>query len=154
MTRLSKNLSRSEFQCKGQNCHHSGHGNCGFDTADIDLVKIVQATANHFATLYKRDVRVDVTGGNRCRSHNDALREQFKRSGGRLGANTAQESQHIYGRALDFKLAFRDENKQIPPREVYSYMNKEFGNEIALGLYVNRVHVDTRTLAGQRWDNT
>ncbi|MDB2704933.1 hypothetical protein N9Y67_00160 [Pseudomonadota bacterium] len=151
---LTPNLSRREFKCTGVNCHRSGKGNCGSDTIDFDLVNYLQATVNHFKLKYGRDVRIDITGPNRCKTHNDALREKYKRTGGKFGAKTAKGSQHALFRAADFKLFFRDENKQISPREVFDYLDKKYGNKVALGLYVNRCHIDTRTYSGKpiRWE--
>jgi len=38
---LSKNFSRHEFLCKGENCHPSGKGNCGFNTVDAELIMVL-----------------------------------------------------------------------------------------------------------------
>ena len=65
---ISKNLSRWEFAC--------GCG-CGFDTADYALVNVLQSCVNYFEHKYKRDIRIDITGPNRCREYNDSLRALF-----------------------------------------------------------------------------
>lgn len=150
---LTKNLSRWEFKCRGTDCHPSGKGNCGSDTTDFALVNVLQSTVNHFELKYGRDVRIDITGPNRCKIYNDWLRAEYQRSGGRYGVNTAKGSQHPHFRAADFKLFFRDENEQISPEEVFDYLDGEYGNKIALGFYINRCHVDTRTYMGEpkRW---
>lgn len=139
---LTKNLSRHEFTCR---C------GCGFDTVDIELPAKLQDVSDHFAKMSERDVRIDITGPNRCQKYNDELRREYTESGGRYGANTAEHSQHIYGRAADFKLFYRDKNEQIEPRLIYEWLDKMYGDEISLGLYVNRVHADTRTQGGARW---
>jgi len=64
---------------------------------------------------------------------------------------TAKNSQHSHGKAADFKLYVRSTNKQIDPTETYDYLNFKHKNQVALGLYVNRVHVDNRDKAGQRF---
>lgn len=133
---LSKNLSRREMACACK---------CGFDTVDIKLVEVLQAATNFFSKKYG-DCRLDITGGNRCKRHNDALREK--------GIPTAVDSEHIYGRAADFKLTVRSDAVHVPPQETYEWLDEMYGDKIALGLYVNRVHVGTRTHAGQRWGNT
>lgn len=125
---LTKNLSRSEFACK---C------GCGFDTVDIETVNILQDCVDHFSSETGRKATIHITGPNRCKKHNDNTK----------GAST--NSQHVYARAADFKI--KVDGNYIPPRVVFNYLDKEYGDSIAVGLYSNRVHMDTRTNAGQRW---
>lgn len=139
---LTKNLSRHELACR---C------GCGFDTVDFELANNLQQCVNHFESKLGTSVRIDITGGNRCKIYNARLRELYRTTNGNQGADTAVNSQHIYGRAADFKLFTRNNNNQIPATLVYSYLDSEHGNEIALGRYINRCHTDTRTDAGQRW---
>jgi hypothetical protein len=143
MGNISKNLSRYEFLCA---C------GCGDDTVDFGLVDVLQGTANHFEKEHGKDnIRIDILSGNRCREHNDNLRKEYRNSGGKYGFDTAENSLHVFNRAADFKLTIRSTGKQIPPTEVYDYLDRKYGRKIALGLYLNRVHVDNRTRAGQRF---
>lgn len=139
---LSKNLSRHEFAC---NC------GCNFDTVDSLLVEFLQASADYFSLAYDASATIIITGGNRCREHNDKLREECLISGGIRGANTSRNSQHIHGRAADHKI-FLGNGKQVPEREVYAFYAREYGEEVSLGRYDGRTHMDTRTNGGKRWD--
>lgn len=126
---LSKNLSRHEMACK---C------GCGFDTVDIQLVEAIQDCCDHFgAEMGSRAVLI-VTGPNRCAKHNATIK------------NAAKNSQHIFGRAMDFKIYVNGE--QAPPRVVYDYLADKY--QYGIGLYSNRVHLDTRTNGPARWDHS
>jgi len=137
---LSRNLSRSEMACA---C------GCGFDTVDGKLGEALQSCVDYLADKTRLDIRLDVRGGNRCRKHNDFLRELFEESGGKRGAKTAVESQHIYGRGADVKLFFSQSGEQVPPHMVAAYF--ESCGDLSVGRYMNRTHVDTRTNGGKRW---
>ena len=130
MGNLTKNLSRSEFACR---C------GCGSDTVDIELATAIQECADHFAAVDMIDVRIDITGPNRCEAHNAAV-------GG------AQGSQHIYGRAADFKLFRRGTGAQIHPDLVANYLEAKYPGKCGIGRYHNRTHIDTRTNGPARWD--
>jgi len=138
---LSKNLSRHEMACA---C------GCGFDTVDGKLGEALQNCVDYLADKTRLDIRLDVRGGNRCREHNDFLRELFEESGGKSGAKTAVESQHIYGRAADVKLFVRSTGEQVTPRMVAAFF-ENCGENLSVGRYSNRTHVDTRTDGGKRW---
>ncbi len=130
MGNLTKNLSRSEFACR---CA------CGFDTVDIELAPIIQDSADHFAAVDLIDVRIDVTGPNRCVDHN-------KSEGG------AANSQHIHGRAVDYKLFNRATGEQIDPDRVADYLDSKYPGRFGIGRYSNRTHFDTRSNGPARWD--
>lgn len=115
--RLSKDFNREEFACK---C------GCGFDTVDVELLLVLQDARNHF------DSPITITSGCRCETHNKAV-------GG------ASNSQHLYGRAADFKV------ENAKPADVSHWLSTSYKEDVAIGLYHNRVHVDTRTNAGQFW---
>lgn len=132
---LSKNLSRSEFSCR---C------GCGFDTVDIKLVEMLQSACDHFAAEYNTKVMIDITGPNRCRSHNVFVTK-----------NISSDSQHIYGRAADHKIYTYtcDEWMQVPPGVVFNYYGDHYPS-CGRGLYINRVHLDSRTNGPAIWDKT
>jgi uncharacterized protein YcbK (DUF882 family) len=132
--RLSKNLMRQEMACS---C------GCGFDTVDAFLVDVLQDITDYFGKEYKESAKLIITGGNRCKSHNDALRKQ--------GVHTSPRSQHLYGRAADFKIFIGKE--QVQPRDISLMLNEQWGDEICIGIYSNRLHVDTRTNGGKRWQH-
>ena len=132
---LEKNLSRIEMCCE---C-------CDFDTVDHQLVTVLQDAADHFQAFIK------ITGGNRCKKHNDSLRVDYELSSGRHGAKTAENSQHLYGRAADFKLYSVSDHQQIDPGIVYDYIGSIYAGALGIGLYSNYVHVDTRTGNARRW---
>jgi len=79
-----------------------------------------------------------ITGPNRCVKHNNSV-------GGALN------SQHIYGRAADFRVFDVKTRAQVDPGEVYDYLNEKYKDRYGLGLYSNRVHFDTRSGSAARW---
>lgn len=127
---LTKNLSRHEFACR---C------GCGFDTVDFELVEALQGCVDHFAFINSTIIRIDITGPNRCKEHNESI-------------NGASGSQHIHGRAADFKLFDRRTNKQIDPDHVADYLELEYSGRFGMGRYSNRTHIDTRNIGPARWD--
>jgi len=114
---LSINFSRSEFACKCE---------CGFDTVDIELVKLLENIRAHF------NKPVHINSGCRCAEHN-------AREGG------SKNSQHLYGRAADIFMM------TIPPVEVAKYIDSKWPNRYGVGIYNSWVHVDTRTKGPSRW---
>ena len=114
---LTGNLSRHEFACK---C------GCGFDTADVELVQIIQEVCFFFESS------VIINSGCRCASHN-------KNEGG--GVN----SQHLKGRAADCVFI------KALPIEVYEYLTEQYPDKLGIGLYSSFIHIDTRTGCA-RWD--
>lgn len=125
---LSKNFSRSEFACK---C------GCGFDTADHGLVYALQECAEDLGIQHMAAVRIVITSGCRCTRHNTEV-------GG------APDSQHIYGRAADFKVYLDD--KQLDPDSVDDYF-KELHPGLSRGIYSNRNHIDSRSGTIRAWDD-
>lgn len=125
---LSGNFSRREFACE---C------GCGLDTVDARLLFMMQASCDHFAqVLGVPKVKATVSGPNRCKKHNAAVQKS-------LGL-PANDSQHSRCRAADYRI------DQVTPKQLYDYLDKKFGKEIGLGLYSNRVHLDSRGTAA-RW---
>ena len=105
-----------------------------------ELAKVIQDSADHFAATDNIDVSVHITGPNRCVKHNADV-------GG------ADDSQHIYARAADFKLFNRSTGEQIAPERVSHYLRQRYPRKYGIGLYSNRTHIDTRTNGPARWDN-
>lgn len=119
---LSGNFSRHEFICA---C------GCGLDTVDCELLIMMQASCDHFAKIKGvKKVTAIITGGNRCKEHNTSVQKSLN-----LPDNN---SQHIYCRAADYHI------KGVTPKELYDYLDETFGPKIGLGLYSNRVHLDSR----------
>lgn len=110
---------------------------CGFDTVDVELARVLQGVCDHFSRLLGDRVYLFITGPNRCPAHNSA-------EGG------AANSQHQYGRAADFKL--KCAGVYISPDEVYNYLNQAYPDKYGIGIYSNRVHLDTRSNGPARWD--
>lgn len=136
---LTKNISRSELECK---C------GCGFDTADFELVELLQKTVDHFEDIEGCSVRIDITGPNRCKEHNEKVQKQYNKNYVAYSSKT----QHMDGRAADFKLFNRVTVKQIDPDRVADYLELECSGRFGIGRYRNRVHIDTRTVGPARWD--
>ncbi len=111
---LDTHFERAEFACK---C------GCGFDTVDAELLAILEDVRKHFGKP------ITVTSGCRCVHHNKTV-------------NGAKQSQHIVGRAADFKVI------GFLAQEVYDYLDPT--HEGGLELYETFVHVDTRNYKA-RW---
>jgi uncharacterized protein YcbK (DUF882 family) len=114
---ISENFSRAEFKCK---C------GCGFDTVDIDLVRLLEAIRAHF------DRRITINSGCRCAPYNSSSR-----------VNGSTSSQHLYGRAADIVV------DRVDPALVY-----ELADQMGIGgagRYNSFTHVDTRTNGPARW---
>lgn len=140
MGNITKNLSRHEWSCK---C------GCGFDTVDYELPKIIQGTADMFAAVDGIDVRIDITGPNRCVEHNEKVQKEANSN----YVPYSSKSQHLYGRAADFKLFNRQTGGQVDPDRVADFLEKRFKNKYGVGWYNGRTHIDTRTNGPARWDN-
>lgn len=97
----------------------------------------MQASCDHFAKVLNvpRVVAI-VSGGNRCKAHNKAVQES-------LGLPD-NNSMHSQCRAADYRI------KGVTPKALYKYLDNTFGLKIGLGLYHNRVHLDSRGYAA-RW---
>jgi len=111
---LTKNLSRKECACQ---C------GCGLDTADFELVKVIQETCDHFAELLKIDkVFLQINSWSRCAKHNKSV-------GG------VPMSLHTLGKAADIRI------KDVPDKVLYDYLVTKYSNKYEIGLYIGRVHV-------------
>lgn len=102
---ISRHFKRKEAACK---C------GCGWDVADIDVVKILEHIRYHFKAP------VIVNSWCRCKEYNTKI-------GG------AKKSQHILGKAADFTV------KGVSPRDVQEFLKDWKGG---LGSYENFTHVD------------
>lgn len=110
MIKVSNSFLRNEFQCQ---C------GCGFDTVDVELIKIVQGVRDQFG------LPVTITSGCRCPSHNASV-------GG------AQSSQHVLGRAADIQVA------GVAPQDVQAYLHGRYPDSYGIGSYPTFTHVDSR----------
>jgi len=134
------NFTREEFTCE---C------GCEFDTIDYELINDLQDGREYFAKKYNTKIRVDITGGNRCETHNEVVQKQYNPNYVPFSSKTT----HMKASAADHKY-FKWENNewiQIPPKEIYDYYAKKFPNSHGIGLYHNRVHLDRRTKKA-RWN--
>lgn len=121
---LTKNISRSELACK---C------GCGFDTADIETVIVLQACCDHFARQARKGkVILDITSGCRCEEYN-------KNIGG------SENSQHVKGRAIDFVI------RGVSPSDVYAYLAGRYSGQFGIGRYRDFTHIDSKSGPQRRW---
>lgn len=136
---LTANLSAAEFACRCNypDCHHK-------KVAHMPLVLAIQDAADHFKAKYKASaVSVQITGPNRCPRHN----------GETEGA--AANSPHVDCIAADHKIrvVVGGLPVSVPPKELYTYYDTKYFDRYGVGLYANRVHLDTRGEKA-RWDKT
>ena len=125
---LSPNLSRHEMACR---C------GCGFNTVDTELVEVLQALCDHVWDTEGYKPILIITGPNRCFTHN--IRE-----GGE------QDSQHPKARAADFQIKMNGE--YLEPKKIYDHLNEKYPKKFGIGLYHNRIHLDTRSNGPARWE--
>ena len=123
---LSRYFSRSEFRCKGEDCHESGIGNCGQGTVDIDLLDCLNDLREYTGC------RIDITSAHRCENHN-------KDVGG------SERSQHLHGRAADFII------EGVHPHEAYNLVVKRHPH-MSAGKYDTFTHIDSRSGDPKRWE--
>lgn len=140
MGNLTANLNWEEFSCDCKNA------DCPAKlVAHMPLVLVIQGAADHFKERRKATrVRVDITGGNRCKPHNiDVQMIEAKKT--RAEAE-ASKSTHIDCIAADHKIFVEvgGEWQMVEPKELYDYYDKKFFDSHGVGLYSNRVHIDTR----------
>lgn len=114
---LSTHFSRSEFACR---C------GCGFDTADHELVCLLEDIRLHFNS------QVIITGPNRCLWHNQE-------------AGGARNSQHLYAKAADIVVVGVDADL------VAGFLENRHPDRYGIGRYGNRTHVDVRRPKA-RWE--
>lgn len=110
MGNLSQHFDRSEFACQ---C------GCGYDTADYELVGILERLRSHWGQPIK------INSGCRCEQHN-------KKIGG------SPRSQHRLGRAADIVVKGKN------PHQVYRQLEEWYPNRYGIGSYNTFTHVDTR----------
>lgn len=136
---LTKNFSRSEFECE---C------GCGFDTVDFELINMLQDSVSYFEKKYNSIISVEITGGDRCVEHNETIQKEYVKN----YIPYSSKSTHLEAKAADHKHYYhKDDIKiQIPPLEVYNYYDKKYPTSKGIGLYSNRVHADSRSLKA-RW---
>ena len=130
-------FSRKEFECE---C-------CNFDVMDYELILMLEDVRSHFTELYGK-VKVVITGGNRCVAHNEEVQKKYVKN----YVPFSSRSQHIFGKACDFKVYYLFNGKwlQIDPVVIYAHIDRTFSN-CGLGLYHNRCHLDSRGVKA-RWD--
>lgn len=137
---LTKNLSRHEFACE---C------GCGMDTIDFWLPAHIQEAADFFSISDRIDVRIDISGPNRCVEHNESVQKKANSS----YVAYSSKSTHMDCRAVDFKLFNRATGEQIDPDRIADYLDKKFAGKFGVGWYNGRTHFDTRTGNAARWDS-
>ena len=122
---LSKNFNKSEFRCK---C-----GSCGETLPHPRLIELLQGIRD------KTGKSLLVTSGVRCHAHNH-----------RVGG--ARNSYHVprsgFGMAADF--TYSDEKLRTPENIMRLYILADQYGAGGIGLYHNRIHVDTR-MRPARW---
>lgn len=114
--KLSEHFSRHEFACSD---------GCGFDTADVELIKVLEDVRSFFGE------KVKINSGARCEKHN-------AKEGG------SPKSRHLYGQAADIVV------ENVMAIKVYTYLDSKYPDRYGIGLYPNRVHIDVRP-ARARW---
>ncbi len=143
--KVSKNIARHELACS---C------GCGFDVCDIVLVNTLQEITDHFARKYstKGRVYIQLTGGNRCILHNEEVQSKYYADRGETYKAYSSKSQHIFGKAADFKIYIMTTTgvQQVSPSEIYEYIDNKWPDRFGLGLYHNRCHLDSRQIKA-RW---
>ena len=116
---LSKNFSRSEFECR---C------GCGMDNINPELIEVLQDLRD----WWKRPITIN--SGCRCYDHNERVQKQANPD---YIANSSK-SQHMLCTATDIKV------KGISPVVIASYLHRKYPNQYGIGTYKTFVHIDVR----------
>lgn len=137
---MKRNFTREEFTCE---C------GCGFDTVDFELMDMLEDGRSHFTKKYGK-VKCEITGPNRCKEHNEVVQKKYVKNYVPFSSKTT----HIEAKAADHKYYYWKDIKwvQIEPKEVYDYYDAKYLTSAGVGLYSNRVHLDSR-IAKARWGN-
>ena len=126
-------FTRKEFACE---C------GCGFDAMDFYLINMLEDSRDYFTKKYDAKVKVEITGGNRCKAHNEEVQKKYVKNYVPFSSN----SEHLNAKAADHKHYYLKFDKwvQISAQEVYDYYDKHHSVS-GLGIYHNRVHIDSRS---------
>lgn len=127
---LTANLSVWEFACK---CKYPDCN--GKRVAHMPLVLTLQKACDYFLKYYDaKKVSIEISGPNRCAKHN-------------ADEGGAPNSTHVDYIAADIKIKvlLADKWYPVPPETMYEYFDKTYPNSYGVGLYDNRIHVDTRS---------
>lgn len=126
---LSKNFSRSEFACKGENC--CGHS-APMSKALIESLEELRALV---CRKLGKNVGLSINSGFRCNKHNAET------------PGAAPDSRHPLGDGSDISCP-----KGLSVDEFYELANSVEGfKNGGIGKYSNRLHLDTRGYKA-RWD--
>ena len=140
MHKLTANISREEMACQ---C------GCGFDTADYELVTVMQDSADFFMRRDGADkVMIIVKSGNRCQEYNEVIQKIWKKN----YISLSSKSQHMKS-ASDYKLKtfVKGSWKFISSHELGQYLDSKYPNKYGIGTYQRgRVHLDIRPMR-TRW---
>lgn len=129
--KVSAHFDRKEFACR---C------GCGLDVVDVELVAVVEDVRLRFQSdNIGSNVAVEITSGNRCRTHNTDV-------GG------SPKSQHLICKAADIKVWIGWRQRQVPSDEVADYLEATYHDQYGIGRYNTFTHIDVRRERA-RWDN-
>ena len=107
---ISKNFNRAEFAC---------HCGCGFDTVDVDTLKMVQDIRDHY------NKPVIINSGCRCLKHNKNV-------------GSKDTSQHTKAKAVDIKI------RDIAPEKIAFFVNEKHPDKYGIIIHDNFIHLDPR----------
>ena len=97
------------------------HCGCGFNTIDYLTLMILQRYVRDYY-----EAKVTITSACRCFQHNMNTK------------GASRQSNHVFGIAVDFTVS------GVSPRRVYNHIDRHFPTSLGLGLYADRVHLDSR----------
>ena len=128
---LSEHFYRDEFSCP---C------NCGFDTVDAELIRVLETTHSYFSDRYQTKARIIINSGCRCQAHNSSI-------GG------AARSVHMLGKAADIVIEVYLSGGWVIVHadDVSFYLNRTYTESYGIGRYYKFTHLDVRSKYA-RWD--
>jgi len=130
--KISMHFKREEFLCA---CNR-----CDFDTADVELVTVLEDLRAHFTRIYGH-CTVYISGPNRCKFQNDRT------------PGAVEGSYHMKAKAADIKVWMSTPvgKAQVYPDEVADYLEETYPETYGIGRYHGRTHIDVREEKA-RWD--
>lgn len=141
LDQLTRNFHRREFACRGDCC-------CGHSAPiNLTLVHGLQLLRDWVSLRAGRDVRIIVTSGFRCVTHD---REVAQIVGKMVGADGGRRSQHCFGLAADIVVGGVDPDLvQSVAEEIGVFRRGGIGRYS--GARADMIHLDVRTEGRARW---
>lgn len=112
---------------------------CGLNGIDSITVELLQDVLEYFEEVYMHGLTPFVNSGCRCVLHNEKVQKEVNPN----YKPYSSKSRHLPDfngicHAIDFGI------KQVPPYQIYKYLDEMYPGCLGLGKYKTFVHIDSR----------